>query len=193
MKRFAQTLLGGAFAILSLSCWVPERFVATLNVNESRQYQFTYEGTLVFSPALDEIGRKGALDATSERQMQAGVAEMRKSEGFVSAEYVGRGRARVVFRESGQIRSGTRVFMDLVEFQIDPKGQIHVKGANIDARDHRELRESGLNLDGTIRLTTALKVVEHNAESTPWFGGLFGSYKWHVGVEHALMPTIVLR
>ena len=193
MRHTACSIAAVAFSVSTLSCFVPETFHATLNVDKARRYHFTYDGTIVFGLALDEIGKSGAMSPSSDEKMRELVLELRETPGFVSAEYVGRGRFRVQFRESGVITSGRQVFLDLVKFNVDRAGRIRVQGANVSLKDQRQLKDSGLKLDGTIRLTTALSVVEHNAPTTPWFGGLFGAYKWRVDSAQQPMPTILLQ
>lgn len=193
MRQTIRHIVGIALSLLTLSCWAPEEFHATLNVDKTRRYQFVYEGTIVFAPALEEIKKSGGLPPDADRELQEAVLEMRNSPGFVNAEYVGRGRARVQFRESGVITSGKEVFLDLVKFNIDPAGRIRIQGADISLKDQQGMKNGGLKLDGTIRLTTSLTVVEHNATTTPWFGGLFGAYQWHVGIGQQQMPTILMQ
>ena len=193
MRHTACSIAGVALSVFTLSCFVPETFQATLNVDKARRYQFSYDGTIAFGLALDEIRKSGAMSLGSDEEMRELVLELRESPGFVSAEYVGRGRFKVQFRESGVITSGKEVFLDLVKFNVDRAGRIRVQGTNVSLKDQRELKDSGLKLDGTIRLTTALSVVEHNAPTTPWFGGLLGAYQWRVGSAQQPLPTILLQ
>ena len=83
--------------------------------------------------------------------------------------------------------------MDLGKFEADPSGGVRISGPAINPAEQKELTELGLKLDGTIRLKSAIRVVEHNAASTPWFGGRLGAYKWRVTGAEAALPTALVR
>lgn len=182
-----------AACVCTLGCFVPEKFEATLDIDKDRNYQFSYEGTLVFAPVLSQIKENGSLSVGEEAAMAQGLSELRSKPGVVSASYAGRGRFRIQYREAGTATPGRTLFMDLGRFEADPSGGIRISGPAINPADQKELANLGLKLDGTIRLKSAVRVVEHNAASTPWFGGRFGAYKWHVTGTEAALPTALLR
>ena len=186
-----RTVLLGCFCLVS--CWLPEKFDATLVIDKTRHYQFTYDGTLAFSTALDALKEKGRLSPEDDKAFQAEAAKMRKAKGVTRADYVGNGRMRVRLHEEGMVRPGTKFFMDLAEFQNGPNGSIRIVGPTIGPDERKQLEASGLDLDGDIRMTSALVVTEHNASTTPWFGGLWGAYKWHVDKNQKVTPTAVLK
>ena len=175
------------------SCWVPEEFTAVLNVDKTKNFQFTYDGTVAFGPALGQIKERGQLSPADEAEMKKGEAGLRKEPGFTSVEYVGRGRFRVRYQEAGPIQSGKKIFLELVEFHVDPSGRVRILGTEISAENRQQLSGVALKLDGTLKVTTELTVVEHNATSTPWFGGLLGAYEWHITLDQARRPTILLQ
>jgi len=48
-------------------------------------------------------------------------------------------------------------------------------------------------LDWRIYVDTDAEVIEHNAQSEPWFFGLFGGYEWHVTSPDDPQPYILIR
>jgi hypothetical protein len=173
-------------------CFVPEQFDATLEIDKDRNYSFSYDGTLVFAPALSQIKENGSLSVGDEAAMAQGVAELRGRPGVTSVLYVGRGRFKIQYRETGAVVMGRTLFMDLARFEINSAGEIRITSPAVSPGDQKELAELGLKLDGTIRLKSAIPVVEHNATATPWFGGRFGAYKWRITAQGSL-PSAVLR
>lgn len=188
-----KSIIVAATCFQAVGCWAPETFQASLAVDKARHYQFVYDGTIVYGPALGQIKERGSLTASDEQAMIQAVTELRKEPGIIRADYVGRGRFRIQFRQAGPIRAGDKLFLDLIRFSSEPQGGIRIQGVEIPPSFRSEATTLGLALDGTIRLTSEIPIVEHNAESTPWFGGLFGAYKWHVTVDQKLLPTAVLR
>ena len=193
MKVLAKMGIAIAASICILGCWAPETFRASLAVNKARQYSFSYDGTIVYGPALGQIKERGSLTPSEEQTMRQGAAELRKQPGITSAEYVGNGRFKIQYRDAGAVQAGQKLFLNLIRFSNEVGGGIRIQGAEINPQFRKDMRALGLGLDGTIRLTSEVPVVEQNAASTPWFGGLFGAYTWHVNADQKEWPTAVLR
>lgn len=192
--RSAPKVIAAILACLFLtSCWLPEDFTATLNVDKGRNFQFAYDGTIVFAPVLREIKKRGKLSPADDAYMKKEEISLRKQPGFTKVEYSGRGRYRVQYQESGPLRSGRRIFFDLIEFRVDPSGRIRILGAEISPSFRKEMSAVDFKLDGKLNVTSKLAVVEHNATATPWFGGLFGAYKWHIAINQSNRPMILLQ
>ena len=116
-----------------------------------------------------------------------------QKEGLVGAEYVGRGRMHVKLHEEGIMAPGGKFFMGFAQFLDAPNGAIRVQAPSLGPDERKALQAGRLNLDGDIRMTTDLVVSEHNASATPWFGGLWGAYKWHVDKNQTVGPTAVMK
>lgn len=193
MKTIPQALLLGALCCCLASCWSPEKFTAALNVDKEQNFQFTYDGTLAFVPALGEIKNRGRLTQKDEAEMKKGEQELLKESGFKTVEYIGSGRFKVHYEESGAVQDGKKIFFDLIEFHTKPDGHISILGAEIGDEGRQQLSSIGLDLDGQLKITSDLDMVSHNATSTPLLGGLIGSYQWHISLDQKTRPEIVLQ
>ena len=138
------------------------------------------------------IKETGPISSKDEADFKRGEADLLKA-GATSAEYLGQGRFKIFFQQEGNIENGKKIFLDLVQFQIGDDGKITVLGTDIDAKGRKELTEVNAKIDGTLKVTTDLTVVEQNASSTPYFGGLFGAYEWHVTLDQKTRPKMVLQ
>jgi hypothetical protein len=182
------------FACLFLtSCLVPEEFTSTLNIDKNKQYKFSYDGTVAYGTALAEIKERGQLSQADNAEIKKAEANLRKEKGFSSVEYVGRGRFKVRYEESGPVQFGKKIFLDMIEFRSAPGGAIQILGTDISPENRNELSKLDLKLDGTLKVTSDIRVIEHNATSTPWFGGLWGAYEWHITLNQMKRPTIILQ
>ncbi len=193
MNTVLKTITALTACLCLVSCWAPEKFTASLNVDKSKNFKFIYNGTIAFGPALGEIKQRGQLSAQGEAEMKKGEAALRKEPGFKSVEYAGDGRFKVQFEQTGPVENGKKVFIDIVEFRIGPDGRIWILGAELKPEGRQQLAAINLKLDGTIKVTSDLAVVQHNATSTPSLGGLIGAYEWKVTLDQKERPTIVLQ
>jgi len=134
--RSSRTLgfMSAASACL-LGCFIPEKFDATLEIDKDRNYQFSYDGTIVFAPSLSQIKENGSLTAGEEVAVAQGAAELRRTPGVISALYAGRGRFRIQYKEAGAVAPGKTLFMDLGKFEADPSGGIRISGPAVNPAD----------------------------------------------------------
>ena len=174
------------------SCWIPESFTATLNIDKNKHFKFSYEGVVTYGLALMAIKEKGPLSPKDETDFKRGEADLLKA-GAKNAEYLGQGRFKISFQQEGEIESGKKIFLDLVQFQVGQDGKITVLGTEIDDKGRKELTDVNAKIDGTLKVTTDLTVVEQNAASTPYLGGWIGAYEWHVTLDQKTRPKMVLQ
>lgn len=193
MKFVCKFITAIIICLFLCSCWLPEKFTATLNIDKNKNYKFSYEGTIVFIPALEEITIKGRLTSDVESMMKEAEGLFKKEPGFKSFKYLGNGRYQVYYESSGAIQNGKKIFLDLIQFQIDKNGQIIILGPKITSKEQNKLQSIGYKLDGILKLTTKLKVVKHNAISTPKLWGLIGAYEWRITLKEPVQPMIVLQ
>ena len=59
------------FLVVLSGCWVPENFVANVQVDKDGGYTFVYDGTLAFWPALAAI-KEGSFDKKMEEEQRDG-------------------------------------------------------------------------------------------------------------------------
>ena len=67
----------------------PELFDAKVAIHTDGSYSFSYDGILIFVPALIQAGR-GVIDARTEAQLKEAAGQLRQ-EGFRKADYLAGG------------------------------------------------------------------------------------------------------
>lgn len=176
-----------------MSCWAPEEFTATLNIDKEANYEFHYEGTIAFGPALGEIAKLGRLSDKDEEAMKKAESGLRESREFSRVDYIGSGRFRVVYDTKDAIGKEPRqLFMGLLTITRDEQGQVFIEGSPMKEDAREQMKAIGLKLDGKLKVNTALPIIRHNAASEPMLGGLIGSYEWHVSLDQKETPFMVL-
>jgi hypothetical protein len=110
-------LLLALLTVALLGCWVPEDFVASLDIKADKTFTLTYDGLLAFGPALAEIKEHGRLSSQDESELKRQEADLRKERGVQDVTYVGNGRYKLRYVMSGTAEPSTEVFLDLVRFQ----------------------------------------------------------------------------
>jgi len=192
MFRFGRTLIFSLVLILA-GCWIPEDFVASLDIKADKTFIFQYDGVLAFGPALAEIKKHGRLSPRDEAEIKKGEIELRKERGVQDVSYIGNGRFKLRFAMSGIAKPGTEIFLNLVKFKRDRSGNLVIEGTSLSVEDRRKLSAVGAKFGGTIKLKSALPIISENADAKPFLMGLFGTYKWTISMERATTPRVVLK
>lgn len=181
--RGAMRLAAGV-AVLSLAgCYLPEKFSASVDFDKDGAYAIRFDGTVVDELAALEIAQSGSLSAKSEASVQRHVDKLARQAGVTRARYVGNGRVELQMAERKARREELRLFGGAFQVATDAQGVTTIRSIDLTPKVKRDLEFLAIRMDGSLRvkLPSGATVLEHNATSTPSFGGLFGAYQWHIG------------
>ncbi len=174
----------------------PEQFDAQVTVHADGSYAYSYDGVLIFVPALIQVCRAGFLDAHLEAQLK-GAASQLLQEGFRSADYLGRGRYAVVLERS-RAKGESSFFpsheMKVFSIRPQPDGTILIGGSRPGATAPCQLVGTDAEIDGrlTVTLEKGIKVLGHNAQTKLSTLDHFGGYQWRIKSPDA-DPFIIVR
>jgi hypothetical protein len=184
-------LLAGLLA----SCYIPEKFTASLHINKDYTCTFEFDGTLVGALTLEQRATNGVFTLDDEATfLLFGQDVFNKENGFTKALYKGKGVWDVSWRTQGKLGQ-TNIFIDgdipILGTSISGN-TITVKGMNLSPADIKEARRLKLNIDGTIKVSTDCEIVSHNAPKGPrgWFGS--PTLTWNVTLDNPTAPEVVL-
>ncbi len=168
-------------ALLSLyGCLIPDKFTMVIDIGTDGSYAINYEGTMMFGLFLGS--------RPSDRDIEAVKHDILRDHRFKSAEYAGNGRYKVSYVDKGKLTSPVYfIGQEMTNFvTIIPRSQDKDKlvtiVSSLDFSQSRqgEIKEIVDSIDGILIVRTKGKVLDHNAETTPRFFGLFGDYTWHI-------------
>ncbi|MGZ9104070.1 MAG: hypothetical protein ACXW3Y_14545 [Rhodoplanes sp.] len=162
----------------------PEQFDATVSIRADGSYTYSYDGILIFVPALIQDSRAGRLDAHMEAQLKEAASQLRQ-EGFRNAEYLGRGRYAVVLQRShakGESSFFPSREMKVFSIRPQPDGTILIGGSRPSATAPCQLVGTDAEIDGrlTVTLERGIDVLKHNAQSTLSTLDHFEGYHWRI-------------
>ncbi|RXK87982.1 hypothetical protein EST62_05590 [Chlorobaculum sp. 24CR] len=178
-------------------CLVPENFVATVRVDRDGGYNFKYDGTMAFLPAVAE-SKKGKNDDKNEKELVAlGQKVVKEDSSFKEYRYIGNGRYKVLAEKVG-LPGESYFFMSKGSkfFSIQPgeNGTIKISGFRPSAQVVSQLSSLGVKINGKLSVSVpwGAKIIKHNADQEPFFFGLFGSYIWAIDKPDA-DPNIIIK
>lgn len=183
--------------LLLSSCFYPEVFNITLNIDKTGTYSFVFDGTLVFI-TMDQEKDEVLLQGQDLKRVQEVEGILRKNTHFREVKYVGKGRFKVLYRQEGTITSNSELkFIDdhcaLLTIEPSEPGQVIIKGATLEKNAREYLKKSDVTLAGKLTVTTNARVIRHNADRSPWLFGLLGSYEWQVNLSPFPEPWMLLQ
>lgn len=189
-KLLAALAILSSLAVLT-ACLIPETFTAKIDLEKNGEFTFSYEGTLIFVPF--KMGRPNQKDIDSFKR------DMLRDPKFKKVEYVGNARYRVEYQEQGHLNqpfyffSREMMVIKLVPVKKGGKRYAFIEGMRLSAKDINELGKMNIKIDGTLEIKTSGKVIEHNANTTPKFWGLFGAYTWKIKSPSDAAPRMVVE
>lgn len=162
----------------------PEQFDANVVIHADGSYAYSYDGVLIFVPALIQACRAGYLDTHMEGRLKDAAAQLRE-EGFRHADYLGRGRYAVILeRIAAKGQPSYFPSREMTVFSIRPRfdGAIVIIGSRPDANAPCQLMGTDAEIDGRliVRLDKGVTVISHNAQSTLSNAGPFSGYQWRI-------------
>jgi hypothetical protein len=162
----------------------PEQFEAKVVVHADGNYDYAYDGVLIFVPALIQACRAGFLDSDVETGLKNAATQLRQ-EGFRQAKYLGRGRYAALLERT--VARGKPSFFpsrEMSVFSIRPQrdGGILISGSRPDSTAPCQLTGTDAEIDGllTVTLEPGVLVLDHNAQRKVSTPEPFGSYQWRI-------------
>jgi len=174
----------------------PEQFEAKVAIRADGGYTYSYDGILIFAPALIQACRAGYLEPHMESRLADAAAQLR-DEGFRSATYLGRGRYAVVL-ECSKLAGEPAYFpsreMKVFSIRPQPDGTIMIGGSRPDVTAPCQLLGSDAEIDGrlTVTLERGVEVLRHNAQSNISSPDHFEAYRWRIKSPDA-DPCMIVR
>ncbi len=174
----------------------PERFDAEVHIHADASYAYSYEGVLIFTPALIQVCRAGRLDPHLEARLENAATQLLK-EGFAQARYAGRGRYDVSLRRAVvDGRSSYFPSREMPVFTIRPRndGATRVMGSRPNETAPCQLIGTDAEIDGelVVTLDPGIEVISHNAQSTLPNQHARSRYHWRIKSPDA-DPLMIVR
>ena len=196
MRLFRAFLCVLSAAAVLGGCYLPSEFKADLRIAPNGNYNFKYEGLLVYLPLVKKLS-DGELSAEAlQKEVSTIDGDLGRDSGFKEIAYIDRGTFRVRYARVGNIvreksfnfvRSSARMLS--IERRLD--GTVHVIGDKPNKSLATQLARGGFVVRGTLRVQTEAEVVRHNATEVTEAAAKL--YIWQIeGVERK-SPRLVFN
>jgi hypothetical protein len=164
MKRLGVLSIG--FALLLLSCIIPEKFTCDINIAKDGTYSVKANGTLVYYMVFDEIKKEGKVSEKTDSETKSFFDDAIKSEPAINKyQYQNNGRAYVEYFK--EVKDGSSLDLSSsglpLKIHVDSDGLITVAISAIGSSDKEKAEEFakyGYKLDGKINITSELPIID---------------------------------
>ena len=194
----------GLYLLLTMAClgilfsaclFFADKYNVTVTISPTGDYSFVFEGTIASLSAreAEAIPGKKPLNEETYKSMEE---EMRKDPSFKEVRYLGKGRYQIRYERTGNAKTAFNFLdQDTLTFSIlttGPKTAVF-RGMVIKPDELKFLQQIKMPVEGVIVVKTKGKVIQHNAQSTPSFFGLFGGYRWEIKSLADPTPQITIQ
>lgn len=194
MKKLL-TWCGFLVCVLVLSsCFIPEKFSSEFNFKEDGAFNYKFDGTITHALIAAEKTKAGGVSEKTQKSIPAIVQQIQKSPDTKEAKHLDDAKFKVVIQGERNIKSIFSL-LDFLKVVQDKNGVIRVFSPPLNEKNKKEIKELGINIDGTLKITLPknAEVLESNATSSPSLGGLIGGYTWKINSDNPVNLKFKLK
>jgi len=205
-RRIATAAVFLAMVALLGACYLPVRFDAEIEVDDSGFYSMIFDGYIVSVPLYKDLAER-KIDSAEEKKRVAVVSrDFERDSSFTEVAYQKQGIFKVHWaRKDDLTRVGMVTFIRRNEAFLSLKylknnkyirnrGVVVMAAGDMSGTVRQQIADAGLNITGEVRLITNAKVLEHNATAVTDAAGGTGKkiYVWRLADLNAPSPHLVL-
>jgi hypothetical protein len=146
---------------------MPEKFTCNINVDKQGAYSVDFKGTLVYIPALEEIGKQGKVSAEIDKGIREYLDDSVSKEPLIK-KYEYRNSGRVYIEYLNNVSDGSTVNLSdslgvPLTIVTSDDGAITITGeaaAGSTLEKFSEYVSFGYKLDGLVQITSDLPIVD---------------------------------
>ncbi|MBF0560831.1 MAG: hypothetical protein HQL37_02200 [Alphaproteobacteria bacterium] len=185
------------FLPLLAGCYLPDQFVAEIRLGGNGTYAITYQGILTWVPLLADIKRNKLPPGEARKKVAEIEKDLRRDENFKEITSLGSGQFRVRYERFGRLKETEMVTFIrrnavLITMTSSKDGTVKIAGTSMPKNEGGEVRELGLNMEGSFRVVTGATVLKHNAGRIEQ-NGPFQTYFWQINSTNRQPPKIVIQ
>lgn len=181
MKKIVSVLVATVSALMLSGCFLPEKFTASVKVNDGGGYSYKYSGTAAFFPALMSVTTKGGLSAKDEKAFDEEVLRYAAQHKFKKAKVIGKGHYEFEIDDSRQAGQSADL-LDIVKI-ASSNGMLSISSIGVSGRDKSELAKLGVKVNGKLEVTIPAKaeILKTNGSPVSSFFSSGKTYRWDIG------------
>jgi hypothetical protein len=169
MSKAAKIAVVALVGVLLSGCYMPIRFDAEIEITRTGYYSVIFDGYLVSIPLFRGL-REGTIPPLEEKEKVAyTLKDFKRDSSVKEVKYFRQGRFKVNWQRSGDLlRARMVTFLRrnepiIIVKYVKETGLITVQTNPIAKSTAQRLLDSGLSMQGQLRVKTDLQVVDHNA------------------------------
>lgn len=197
VRRFVRFLaVTGILATTLGGCYVPVRFDAEVEITRAGYYSLTFDGYMASAPLYDELSKGKLLPAGEAEKVALLETDITRDKAVEEFKYIRQGHFKIRWHKEGDLlRAKSVTFLRSNERIVSLRyvrtsGQVTMQGAAVAKSNARRLIDSGLNIQGQLRVRTDAEVVSHNATLVKGKG--MRTYVWNIKSAMDPAPKLVL-
>jgi hypothetical protein len=180
-------LLVGCFLIAGLSsCYVPGSFDAEIEIGRSGFYKMTFEGYMAETNLFNKVVRDNISPAEEAERVERLKRDLTRDKATKLFEYFKKGHFRIKWEKQGDIvKTKSVTFLRRNENMLSinyvkKKALVSIMGTSISKVNAQRMVDSGLGMQGSLKVTTDARVISHNAQKVKKGEGRKKIYTWKI-------------
>jgi hypothetical protein len=180
-----KTLLLTALLIVPLSgCYVPASFDAEIEVGRAGFYKMTFEGYMAETNLFNKVVKDNISPKEEEERVERLKRDLTRDSATKVFEYFKKGHFRIKWEKQGDLLKSKMVSFlrrneNLLSISyVKSKALVTIQGTPISKVNAQRMVDSGLGMQGSLKVTTDARVISHNANKVKDGEGRKKTYIW---------------
>ncbi|MBL6941480.1 MAG: hypothetical protein ISR53_04920 [Rhodospirillales bacterium] len=184
MKKLHILLFTALFIVPLGGCYVPASFDAEIEVGRTGFYKITFEGYMAETNLFNKVVKDNISPKEEEERVARLKNDLMRDSATKLFEYFKKGHFRIKWEKQGDILKSKMVSFlrrneNLLSISyVKSKALVSIQGTPITRANAQRMVDSGLGLQGSLKVTTDAKVISHNANKVKDGEGRKKTYIW---------------
>lgn len=195
-------LVAAAFLLAFLSgCYAPASFDAEIEINRKGFYRMSFEGYMVETNLFNKVVHEKIDHFEEKERVERLKTDITRDKATKLFEYFKKGHFRIKWEKQGDLLQSKMVMFlrrneNIISLKYVKKHNlVTIQGTPLSKAHAQRMVDSGLGMQGNVRVITDAKVKSHNAQSVTKGEGRNKIYSWKITSPFSKSPklTFVLR
>lgn len=199
LKQIRHLVLAALLIVTLNGCYAPASFDAEIEIGRTGYYKMTFEGYMVEANLFNKVV-KDKIGALEEKERVARLkTDLTRDSSTKLFEYFKKGHFRIKWEKQGDLLKSKMVTFlrrneNILSIRyVKKSGMVSVQGTPIAKVHAQRMVDSGLGMQGTLKVTTDAKVISHNAKKVTKGEGRQKVYFWQIKSPFDPSPKLSFR
>ncbi len=196
LNKLKHLLVGGVLITILNACYVPASFDAEIEISRSGFYEMKFEGYMAEMNLFNKVVKDMISPAEERERVERLKTDLTRDKATKLFEYFKKGHFRIKWVKKGDIlKTKSVTFLRRNEnilsiSYVKKKALVTVRGTPLSQLNAQRLVDAGIGMQGSVKVITDARVIDHNAQNVKKGEGRKKIYSWRINSPFDPSPRL---